>query len=46
MGEEEPNGSFMGTWLDSPYIYDIYETNDGESDLKADIMTYLHVRTE
>ena len=31
MGEEEPNGSFMDTWLDSPYIYDIYETNDGDS---------------
>ena len=28
MGEEEPNGSFMDTWLDSPYIYD---TNDGDS---------------
>ena len=27
MGEEEPNGSFMDTWLDSPYIYD---TNDGD----------------
>ena len=31
MGEEEPNGSFMDTWLDSPYIYDIYDTNDGDS---------------
>ena len=31
MGEEEPNGSFMDTWLDSPYIYDIYDTNDGYS---------------
>ena len=31
MGEEEPNGSFMDTWLDSSYIYDIYETNDGDS---------------
>ena len=30
MGEEEPNGSFMDT-LDSPYIYDIYDTNDGDS---------------
>ena len=30
MGEEEPNGSFMDTWLDSPYIYDIYDTNDGD----------------
>ena len=29
MGEEEPNGSFMDTWLDSTYIYDIYDTNDG-----------------
>ena len=28
MGEEEPNGSFMDTWLDSPYIYDIYDNND------------------
>ena len=31
MGEEEPNGSFMDTWLDSSYIYDIYDTNDGDS---------------
>ena len=31
MGEEEPNGSFMDTWLDSPYIYDSYDTNDGDS---------------
>ena len=31
MGEEEPNGSFMDTWLDSLYIYDIYDTNDGVS---------------
>ena len=31
MGEEEPNESFMDTWLDSPYIYDIYGTNDGDS---------------
>ena len=31
MGEEEPNGSFRDTWLDSPYIYDIYDTNDGYS---------------
>ena len=31
MGEEEPNGSFMDTWLNSPYIYDIYDTNDGDS---------------
>ena len=31
MGEEEPNGSFMDTWLDSPYIYDIYDINDGYS---------------
>ena len=31
MGEEEPNGSFMDTKLDSPYIYDIYDTNDGDS---------------
>ena len=33
MGEEEPNRSFMDTWLDSPYIYDIndiYDTNDGD----------------
>ena len=28
IGEEEPNGRFMDTWLDSPYIYDIYDTND------------------
>ena len=25
------NGSFMDTWLDSPYIYDIYDTDDGDS---------------
>ena len=31
MGAEDPNGSFMDTWLDSPYIYDIYDTNDGDS---------------
>ena len=31
MGEEELNGSFMDTWLDSPYIYGIYDTNDGDS---------------
>ena len=30
MGEEETNGSFMDTWLDSPYIYDIYDTNYGD----------------
>ena len=24
-------GSFMDTWLDSPYIYDIYDTNDVDS---------------
>ena len=23
-------GSFMDTWLDSPYTYDIYDTNDGD----------------
>ena len=31
MEEEEPNGSFMDTWLDSPYIYDIYDINDRDS---------------
>ena len=31
MGEEEPNRSFMDTWLDSPYIYDNYDTNDEDS---------------
>ena len=31
MGEEEPNGSSMNTWLDSPYIYDSYDTNYGDS---------------
>ena len=31
MGEEKPNRSFMDTWLDSPYIYDIYDNNDGDS---------------
>ena len=30
MVEEEPNGSFMDTWLDSPYIYDNYDTNGGD----------------
>ena len=30
-GEEEPNGSFMDTWLDSPYNFDNYNTNDGDS---------------
>ena len=25
------HGSFMDSWLDSPYTYDIYETNDGDS---------------
>ena len=24
-------GSVMDTWLDSPYTYDIYDTNDGYS---------------
>ena len=28
MGEEESNGSFLDTWLDSPYIYDIYDSYD------------------
>ena len=23
-------GSFMDTWLDFPYTYDIYDTNDGD----------------
>ena len=31
MGEEEPNESFMDTWLDSPYICDIYDINDADS---------------
>ena len=30
-GEEGPNGSFMDTWLGSPYIYDIYDTIDRDS---------------
>ena len=30
MGEEETNGSFMDTSLDSPYICDIYDTNTGD----------------
>ena len=38
MGEEEPNGSFVDTWLDSPYIYDIYDTNDGDSMI---VMTHV-----
>ena len=41
MGEEEPNGSFMDTWLDSPYVYDNNDTNDGDS---MTVMT--HVRYE
>ena len=41
MGEEEPNGSFMDTWLDSPYIYDIYDTSDGDS-----ITVMTQVRSE
>ena len=24
-------GSFIDTWLDSSYTYDIYDTNDGDS---------------
>ena len=36
MGEEEPNGSFMDTWLDSPYIYD--DTNDEDS---MTVMTHV-----
>ena len=31
MEEEDPNGSFMDTWPDSPYIYSIYDNNDGDS---------------
>ena len=31
MGEKEANGSFMDIWLDSPYIFDMYDTNDGDS---------------
>ena len=31
MGEEEPNESFMDTCLDYPYIYDIYDSNEGDS---------------
>ena len=43
-GEEETNGSFMDTWLDSPYIYDIHDTNDGDSmtvmtQVRSDILT-------
>ena len=30
MGEKETNGTFMDTWLDSPYTFDIYDTNDGD----------------
>ena len=41
MGEKEANGTFMDTWLDSPYIYDIYDTNDEDS------MTFMtQVRSE
>ena len=55
MGEEEPNRSFMATWLDSPYIYDIYATNDGDymivmtqviyEGLHTDIMTFSVLNT-
>ena len=31
MGKEETNKSFMDTCLDSPYISDSYDTNDGDS---------------
>ena len=31
MGRERADWGFMDTWLDSPYIYDIYDPNDGDS---------------
>ena len=31
MGRGKAKWSFMGAWLDSPYIYDIYDTNDVDS---------------
>ena len=40
MGEEEPNGGFMDTWLESPYIYDICDTNDGDSMTVMTQVTY------
>ena len=46
MGEEEPNGSFMDTWLDSPYIYDIYDTNDGDSMIVMTQVRYEGWKTE
>ena len=52
MREEEPNESFMDTWLDPPYIYDIYDTNDGDpmtvmtqfryEGLNTEIMTFKY----
>ena len=38
MGRERADWGFMDTWLDSPYIYDIYDTNDGDC---MKIMTQL-----
>ena len=35
MGEEESNGSFLGTWARFPNIYDIYNNND------EDAMTFM-----
>ena len=46
MGEEEPNGSFMDTWLDSPYIYEIYDTNDGDSMIVMTQVRYEIWRTD
>ena len=46
MGEEEPNGSFMDTWLDSPYIYDIYDINDGDSMIVMTQFKYKGWHTE
>ena len=41
MGEEEPNESFMDTWLNSPYIYEIYDNNDGYCmKVMTEILTY------
>ena len=45
IGEKEPNVSFMDTWLDSPYIYDIYNTRFYDSYDTSQIwrLKYWHI---
>ena len=45
MGDEDPNESFMDTWIDSPYIYDIYYTNDGDSKIVMTGFRYKGLNT-